>query len=66
MNYKYDSSMEEMYITSLIKSFKKTLTDGFFSFIIVDAINDQHHHFRDMLVQAKQCGFMVTIYDFIF
>ena len=45
--------MEEAYRSSLFKSFSKTLEDGFFPVVIVDAIHDkvreawsQDHNFR--------------------
>ena len=33
--------MEEPYRTSLLKAFNKTLSDGFFPMVIVDAINNK-------------------------
>jgi len=33
--------MEEAYRSSLLKAFNKTLTDGFFPMVIVDAINNK-------------------------
>ena len=37
--YEYDEVMESSYRSSLFKMFNKTLTDGFFPLIIVDAPN---------------------------
>ena len=37
--YEYDEAMESSYRTSLFKMFNKTLSDGFFPLIIVDAPN---------------------------
>ena len=39
--YVYEEEMEEAYRTSLFKSFTKTLEDGFFPVVIVDAIHDK-------------------------
>lgn len=46
MEYEYEADMEETYRTSMFKTFKKTLDDGFFPFIILDAINDRVRHFE--------------------
>ncbi|CAH1961530.1 unnamed protein product [Acanthoscelides obtectus] len=61
MVYEYEAEMEESYRTSLMKSFKKTVTDGYFPFIIVDNINDKVKHFGEMWSFAKQNGFQVYI-----
>ena len=37
--YEYDAAMEEHYRASLFKSFNKTLDDGYFPVIIIDAVN---------------------------
>ena len=37
--YVFESDMEEAYRSSLLKAFNKTLADGFFPMVIVDAIN---------------------------
>ena len=37
--YEYDEAMEPSYRTSQFKLFNKTLEDGFFPMIVVDAIN---------------------------
>ena len=39
--YEYDKSLEPLYQTSMLKQFNKTLTDGYFAMIIVDAINNK-------------------------
>lgn len=60
MEYEYEPEMEEAYRGSLFKTFKKTVEDGFFPFIIVDAINDRVKYFEEMWSFAKQKGFQVT------
>jgi hypothetical protein len=37
--YEYDEAMESTYRSSLFKMFNKTLSDGFFPLIVVDAPN---------------------------
>lgn len=59
MVYEYEAEMEESYRTSFMKSFKKTITDGYFPFIIVDNVNDKVRHFGEMWSFAKQNGFQV-------
>lgn len=59
MKYEYEECMEASYRTSLMKSFKKTITDGYFNFIIVDNVNDKVKYFGEMWSFAKQNGFQV-------
>ena len=44
----------------MLKSFKKTIDDGFFPFIIVDAVFDRVKHFEEFWSYAKSKGFQVT------
>lgn len=59
MKYEYEECMEASYRLSLMKSFKKTITDGYFNFIIVDNVNDKVKYFGEMWSFAKQNGFQV-------
>lgn len=61
MKYEYEECMEASYRTSLMKSFKKTITDGYFNFIIVDNVNDKVKYFGEMWSFAKQNGFQVPL-----
>ena len=57
--YEFEAEMEDIYRTSLIKSFKKQIDDGYFSFIMVDCINSKTSHYQEMWSYAKQKGFEV-------
>ena len=59
--YEFEAEMEDIYRTSLIKSFKKQIDDGYFSFIMVDCINSKTSHYQEMWSYAKQKGFEVLI-----
>ncbi|XP_020609445.1 YLP motif-containing protein 1-like isoform X2 [Orbicella faveolata] len=59
--YVYEEEMEEAYRASLFKSFTKTLEDGFFPVVIVDAIHDKVEHFDKYWSHAKQKGFEVYV-----
>ncbi|KAG8198182.1 hypothetical protein JTE90_006927 [Oedothorax gibbosus] len=59
--YEYEAEMEETYRSSLFKSFKKTIDDRFFPFIIVDAINNKTKHYEQYWSYAKPRGFEVYI-----
>lgn len=61
MVYEYEAEMEESYRLSFTKSFKKTITDGYFPFIIIDNVNDKVKYFGEMWSFAKQNGFQVNI-----
>ena len=59
LEYEYEGVMEIAYRTSLLKSFKKTVDDGFFDFIIVDAINDKLQYVVPFRNYSKLKGFEV-------
>lgn len=59
MEYEYDKEMDETYQRSLVKSFKKTVDDGLFEFIIVDMINEKLVYIEDMSNYAQSKGFHV-------
>lgn len=59
MVYEYEEAMEPSYIASLVKAFKKNITDGFFNFIILDCINEKISDYEDMWSFAKSKGFKV-------
>ncbi|KAL1450763.1 hypothetical protein WDU94_003088 [Cyamophila willieti] len=61
--YEYEAELEESYRQSLVKSFKKNVTDAFFSFLIVDANNDQLSYYADMYLHAKSKGFAVFVVE---
>lgn len=65
MVYEYEAGMEDSYRTSLMKAFKKTITDGFFSFVVVDNVNDKVKYFGEMWSFAKQNGFQVILLCFV-
>ena len=64
--YEYEAALEENYRSSLIKSFKKQIDDGYFSFIMVDCINNLTKHYEEMWSYAKQKGFEVIFIVQIF
>lgn len=45
----------------MLKTFKKTLDDGFFPFIILDTINEKVKHFEPFWSAAKTKGFEVSV-----
>lgn len=51
--------MEPSYRASFIKSFKKQIDDGYFPFMIVDAVNAKTKHYEEMWSYAMQKGFEV-------
>ncbi|XP_071566484.1 uncharacterized protein [Temnothorax nylanderi] len=61
MVYEYEEAVEQSYITSLVKAFKKNITDGFFNFIILDCINEKISDYEEMWSFAKTKGFKVYI-----
>jgi len=59
--YEYDEDLEESYRDCLFKSFKKNIDGGYFSFLIVDAVNNKIEHFKPFWSHAKTNGFEVYI-----
>jgi len=61
MEYEYDSANESLYRTSFIKAFKKKILENYFSFYIIDAINNKVSYYKDILEISKINGFTVSI-----
>lgn len=61
MVYEYEEGMEDQYRQSLAKTFRKTIQDGYFPFIILDCINNKLEHYDELHQFAKQKGFQVYI-----
>ncbi|XP_072751081.1 uncharacterized protein [Anoplolepis gracilipes] len=61
MVYEYEEAMEQSYIASLVKAFKKNIMDGFFNFIILDCINEKISDYEEMWSFAKTKGFKVYV-----
>lgn len=57
--YEYDAPMEEHYRASLFKSFNKTLDDGYFPVIVIDAINHKVAKMSIIKYTLKLDGFVV-------
>jgi len=51
--------MEETYMQYLIKSFKKTLSDNLYDFIIVDCNNNSLRTLNEFYCHAKDSNFVV-------
>lgn len=61
MVYEYEKEMEEKYLQYLLKSYKKTVADGYFDFIIVDAVYPKMSSVLEFTSHAKDKGFVVSI-----
>lgn len=62
LSYEYDAKMEENYTQYVIKSFKKTITDGLFNMVIVDCNNCQLRHYMDMYNFSRTYTFTVSLF----
>lgn len=60
MEYEYDSAIESLYRTSFIKAFKKKMLENYFSFYIIDAVNNKVTYYKDILEISKINGFTVS------
>ncbi|XP_019451155.1 PREDICTED: YLP motif-containing protein 1 isoform X2 [Lupinus angustifolius] len=63
MEYCYEPEMEEAYRSSMLKSFKKTVEEGVFTFIIVDDRNLRVADFAQFWATAKRSGYEVYILE---
>ena len=59
LEYEYDVDMEDSYKISFLKSFKKQIDNGYFSFIIVDSNFDKISYMEEFWSYAKSRGFQV-------
>lgn len=66
LKYEYDESSEETFLSALKRAFKRSLTDGYFTFLIYDAVNDQLKSYADIWNFARQNGFQVCIPNSIY
>lgn len=61
MEYEFDPAMEESYLRSLFKSYKRQVDERYFSFIIVDAIFDRRRALEEFWSYGKSKGFQVYV-----
>ncbi|XP_025203854.1 YLP motif-containing protein 1-like isoform X2 [Melanaphis sacchari] len=63
MEYEYDSANENLYRTSFIKAFKKKILENYFSFYIIDAINNKVSYYKEIIEISRMNGFTVYIIE---
>jgi YLP motif-containing protein 1 len=63
--YEYEPEMEQVYRASLMKTYNKTLEEGFFPMVVVDAPNTKVHHFDRYWSNGKMNGFDVYVAELI-
>ncbi|XP_020250187.1 uncharacterized protein LOC109827589 [Asparagus officinalis] len=63
IEYCYEPEMEEVYRSSMLKAFKKTLDEGNFTFIIVDDRNLRVADFAQFWAVAKRSGYEVYLLE---
>ncbi|KPJ06542.1 YLP motif-containing protein 1 [Papilio machaon] len=61
LKYEYEQQMEESYMNSLRRAFKRSITDGYFTFIIFDAVNEYLKSYADVWNFSRQHGFQVYV-----
>lgn len=59
--YEYDPDNENTYMENVKKSFKKTISEGFYDFVIVDCNNIDLTNYNFFYASAKQQEFAVSI-----
>lgn len=64
MSYEFDASLVESYQRGLIKSFKKTVDDNLFNFLIIDMVNERIDNMEEMAAYAKSRGFCTYFIEF--
>ncbi|XP_026809226.1 uncharacterized protein LOC113551273 isoform X2 [Rhopalosiphum maidis] len=63
MEYEHDSANENLYRTSFIKAFKKKILENYFSFYIIDAINNKVSYYKEIIEISRMNGFTVYIIE---
>ncbi|XP_059620850.1 trichohyalin [Phlebotomus argentipes] len=63
--YTFEEGVEEQYMQYLLKSYRKTITDGYFDFIIVDCVNKDLGKYQDFVNFGKVNGFTVFTCEMI-
>ncbi|XP_013136278.1 PREDICTED: YLP motif-containing protein 1-like isoform X2 [Papilio polytes] len=61
LKYEYEANMEESYLNSLRRAFKRSITDGYFTFIIFDAVNECLNSYSEVWNYARQHGFQAYV-----
>jgi len=61
MEYEHDSANEHLYQTSFVKAFKKKMLENYFSFYIIDAINNKVSHYKEIIEISRMNGFTVSV-----
>ncbi|XP_013172902.1 PREDICTED: uncharacterized protein LOC106121689 isoform X1 [Papilio xuthus] len=61
LKYEYEKHMEESYLNSLRRAFKRSITDGYFTFIIFDAVNESLKCYADVWNFSRQHGFQAYV-----
>ncbi len=64
MVYEYEKGMEDTYMQYLMKSYKKTVVDGLFDFIIVDSVASTLRYYTDFYNFAKVYAFTVIRFSY--
>jgi YLP motif-containing protein 1 len=61
--YEYDPDLEPAYMSSMLKQFNKTLSEGYFPMVIVDAVNSKITDFDQFWSCAKVKGFEAFVVE---
>ncbi|XP_063707277.1 YLP motif-containing protein 1-like [Culicoides brevitarsis] len=64
--YEYVADKEDDYMQYLVRSLKKTLTDGLFDFVLVDAWNDKLHHYFELHDLATKHGYVAYTIELLY
>lgn len=63
--YEYEEAMEPSYYKSLLKMFKKNVEQGFYPFLIVDAVFQKLAEFEEYWSFAKSKGYQVYVVELV-
>ncbi|GMH38380.1 hypothetical protein BSKO_06264 [Bryopsis sp. KO-2023] len=61
LQYCYEPEMEGNYQLSLVKAFTRTIDEGRFNFVILDAPHPRFADFRDCMLVAQRAGYEVYV-----
>lgn len=63
LEYQYEADMEAVYMASHLEAVRKTVTEGLFPVVVVDAVNSRLAHLQAFWALAREKGFQTYVVE---
>ncbi|TFJ85765.1 hypothetical protein NSK_003269 [Nannochloropsis salina CCMP1776] len=63
LEYQYEADMEAVYMASHLEAVRKTVTEGLFPVMVVDAVNPRQAHLQAFWALAREKGFQTYVVE---